>query len=100
MRDQEGSPVAGLDFGSGLLQDPAFAQDLMALHKRFERAHESLEASEAIAALFSSLATRLSPAVREPTGALCREGLPVSSTISAPMPVTMSRSTIWPGSRR
>lgn len=75
MRDQEGSPVAGLDFGSGLLQDPAFAQDLMALHKRFERAHEALEASEAIAALFSSLATRLSPAVREPTAALCREGV-------------------------
>jgi AraC-like DNA-binding protein len=72
---QEGSPLAGMDFGAGLLSDPLLAREFAALHTRFERAHDSLEAFEALAGMLGHLASRLSPGPAAPDGAICRHGV-------------------------
>lgn len=75
LTDEEDAPLAGLDFGCGLLSDPALAGELMALHTRFEHAHEALEASEAVAGWLEQLASRLSPVQRLECSSVCQRGI-------------------------
>lgn len=75
LRNQEGSSIAGMDFGKGLLSDRALARQLFSLHRRFEHAHDSLEESEAISTFFDRLGSRLSPESSDVTAGICRQGV-------------------------
>lgn len=59
--EDEESPISRLDFGDGLLTDPALSRSFMSLHARFEEAHSSLEAFEATTILLAQLALRSAP---------------------------------------